>query len=212
LINNPEELKNNIIKSASLFFYKHEFHSVKMEDICIASGSSIAEIESLFLDMKGLYAEILNIGQKNYFNHPIFNEVNDSFSSVKSKIDSFVEHEICHIQEKDNWCTKVFAKELLLPSNRLTPLVNEVITQKMHTALAALGVYTNLNPDDPLLIMTFTQCFAPGLRLIALTHSDYPLLKPLLSLPQHELYGYLKTFIFSGLEGIRYINLSLEIT
>jgi hypothetical protein len=209
LVNRSDELKNNILKSASRFFYNNEFHSVSIKDICIASGHTINEIKHAFYDITTLYTAILEIGMKSYFNHPIFTETTDSHCSIKSNIDSFVEHQIYHMQEKDNWCTKVFAKELLLPSNRLMPFVKDTISPKMYSALAALGVYTDLNRDDPLLLMAFTQCFAPGLRLIALTNSEYPLLKPLLALPQHELYAYLKTFIFSGLDGIKSLNLAL---
>ena len=212
MISHPEELRSNIIKSASRVFYKNEFHTISIKDICIASGYSKSEIENVFPDTINIYVEILNLGLKNYFNHPIFNETNDSDFSIKSKIDDFIEHQMFHMQEKEDLCTKIFARELLLPSNRLTPFINKIISQKMRAALTTLGIYTNLDRDDPLLLMAFTQCFSPGLRLIALTNSEYPLLKPLLSLPQNELNAYLKTFIFSGLDGIKSINLALEIT
>lgn len=201
-------MRMNIIRSASMLFAKNGFCGVTIDDICSEANTYKNTIFKHFDCIESLYLEILRIGQLKFFDHGEFNDINKLDVSAKSKIDQFIEHLVFHIYEKDNWPTKVFARELLIPSNLIRNLTEPLIIPKLNSGLDAIENYTGLKKDDPLLLATLFSCFSPGLRLIALTNDDsYEPTRSLLLLPKKELCSYLKTYIFGGLDAIKSIAL-----
>ncbi len=194
--------------SASILFAKNGFYGVAINDICAEVNVDKNTIESLFGCIENLYIEILKVGQHNFFNHGKFDQINNLDISAKLRVGKFIEHLVFHVYEKNNWPTRVFARELLLPSNILRNLTESFVTPKLSSGLTAIENYTGLKKDDPLLLATLFSCFSPGLRLIALTSDDsYGPTKSLISLSQEELCSYFKTYIFGGLDAIKSIAL-----
>ncbi|MFM2485540.1 TetR/AcrR family transcriptional regulator [Celerinatantimonas yamalensis] len=198
-----DKTRERIIDAAGELFAQYGYQGTTSKAICQRSKVNQAAVNYHFGSRQELYKEILYQAHEALLELDHLDALLDDKCSAPEQLYNFLAEIIPAIMDAKSWQLRVWAREIAVPSEFLSQLVEQQISPKFTRLQGLIADVTGIPLDDSRLLPAMFSTLAPCLMLLVLNRENSMPLSPIFDYDSAELVTYLHRFLLAGLQAIR---------
>lgn len=192
--------RSHMIEAAGQVFAERGYADTTSKAICERAGVNIASVNYHFGSRDGLYLAVLKEVQQRILDTSFLVGLVESSVPASQKLLLFFEGLVASILDAHDWHVRVWAREILAPSQLLGRIMKEDTQPKFEALRAIVCEITGLPADAPELTHRVLSVAAPCLVLLIADRGTPTPIHPLFQWESKELALQLWQFALAGLE------------
>lgn len=192
----------HMIETAGQLFAERGYADTTSKAICARAQANMAAVNYHFGSREGLYLAVLKEVQHRLMSMAFLNQLASQPWPAEQKLVVFLEGLITSVIDRQNWHTRLWAREVLSPSPLLSQLMREETLPKFDVLSMIVGEITGLSSADPALTPCVLNVVAPCLVLLVIDREIETPIQSLFQRSPAELARHITAFALAGLRAV----------
>lgn len=198
--------KSKILKVAGQLIAQNGFTQTSNKSIAQAAEVDLASINYHFNGREGLYSAVLIEAHAHFISEQYLIELVERKLSPEEKLEKLFTALLEKVNDKDQWHSKVFIRELLSSSPSFQYFMENDGNRKFHLVCKIISQISGVDEHSPILLPCVLSILAPCLMMIISTTVSTPI-HNIMYIDKFHLAKYLTAFALGGLNGLNEIEM-----